>query len=53
MDPGSADYDIVDLLDRLAAACVTLLGVTATGLLLDDQKGNLAVVIRGDTHDRP
>jgi GAF domain-containing protein len=38
------DYDIVDLLGRLATACVSLLGVTATGLLLDDQKGNLAVV---------
>ncbi len=25
------DYDIVDLLDRLAAACVRLLGVTAAG----------------------
>ena len=38
------DYDIVDLLDRLAAACVRLLGVTAAGLLLDDQQGHLGVV---------
>ena len=38
------DYDIVDLLHQLATACVRLLGVTAAGLLLDDQKGNLAVV---------
>jgi len=38
------DYDVVDLLDRLVDACVNLLGVTAAGLLLDDQRGNLAVV---------
>jgi GAF domain-containing protein len=38
------DYDVVDLLDRLVGACVSLLDVTAAGLLLDDQKGNLAVV---------
>lgn len=37
------DYDVVDLLDRLVTACVDLLGVTAAGLLLDDQKGHLAV----------
>jgi GAF domain-containing protein len=46
------DYDIVDLLDRLATACVTLLGVTATGLLLDDQKGNLAVVASSSEETR-
>jgi GAF domain-containing protein len=38
------DYDVVELLDQLVAACVDLLGVTAAGLLLDDQKGHLAVV---------
>ena len=38
------DYDVVDLLHQLVTACVSLLGVTAAGLLLDDQKGNLAVV---------
>ena len=38
------DYDVVELLDRLTTACVDLLGVRAAGLLLDDQKGNLAVV---------
>ncbi len=46
------DYDIVNLLDRLAAACVSLLGVTATGLLLDDQKGNLAVVASSSEETR-
>lgn len=39
-----ADYDVVELLDHLVAACVDVLGATAAGLLLDDQKGNLAVV---------
>ena len=34
-----ADYDVVELLDQLVEACVNLLGVTAAGLLLDDQKG--------------
>lgn len=38
------DYDVADLLHQLVTACVSLLGVTAAGLLLDDQKGNLAVV---------
>ena len=38
------DYDVLDLLDQLVMACVSLLGVSAAGLLLDDQRGNLAVV---------
>ena len=46
------DYDIVDLLDRLAAACVRLLGVTAAGLLLDDQQGRLAFVASSSEETR-
>jgi GAF domain-containing protein len=38
------DYDVVDLLNQLAAACVSLFDITAAGLLLDDQAGQLAVV---------
>ncbi len=46
------DYDIVDLLDRLAEACVRLLGVTAAGLLLNDQHGRLAVVASSSEETR-
>jgi GAF domain-containing protein len=46
------DYDIVDLLDRLAAACVRLLGVSAAGLLLNDQNGHLAVVASSSEETR-
>lgn len=47
-----ADYDVVDLLDQLVAASVNLLGVTAAGLLLDDQKGKLAVVAASSEESR-
>lgn len=46
------DYDIVDLLDRLAAACVRLLGVMAAGLLLDDQQGHLGIVASSSEETR-
>ncbi len=46
------DYDVVDLLDQLVAASVDLLGATAAGLLLDDQKGNLAVVASSSEETR-
>jgi GAF domain-containing protein len=38
------DYDVVELLEQLAEACVDLLGATATGLLIIDQRGSLQVV---------
>ncbi len=46
------DYDVVDLLDRLVSACVDLLGVSAAGLMLDDQRGNLAVVASSSEESR-
>jgi len=47
-----ADYDVADLLHRLVTACVELAGVTAAGLLLDDQRGNLAVVAASSEETR-
>jgi hypothetical protein len=38
------DFDIIDFLDRLAARCVELLGVSACGLLLVDHHGTLNVI---------
>lgn len=46
------DYDVVDLLHQLVDACVNLLAVTAAGLLLDDQRGNLAVVASSNEETR-
>lgn len=39
-----ADYDVVELMDHLVRTSVELLGVTAAGLLLVDQRGGLQVV---------
>jgi len=46
------DYDVLGLLDELVRACVDLLGVAAAGLLLNDQKGNLAVVASSSEETR-
>jgi GAF domain-containing protein len=46
------DYDVVELLDQLVTACVRLFGVSAVGLLLDDQRGNLAVVASSSEETR-
>ncbi|MEU6642527.1 GAF and ANTAR domain-containing protein [Saccharomonospora sp. NPDC046836] len=46
------DYDVVDLLQRLCTYCVTLLGATAAGILLADQRGGLQVVATSDERTR-
>jgi GAF domain-containing protein len=47
-----ADYDVLDLFDYLMTASVELIGVTAAGLLLDDQRGNLQVVASSSEETR-
>src|SRR4051794_25842380 len=39
-----AEFDVIDLLDRLVTAAVDVLDATAAGLLLDDQRGHLQVM---------
>ena len=47
-----ADYDIVDFLDFLAAACVDLFDVTAAGILLKDPRGSLSPVASSNEETR-
>lgn len=47
-----ADFDVFELLDRLVAATIQLLGASAAGLLLDDQRGNLALVASSNDESR-
>jgi len=47
-----ADFDIVELLDRLSRACVATLQVSAAAILLDNQKGRLVVVASSSEESR-
>ena len=42
------DFDVSDVLDQLAHACVDLLGATAAGILLADPGGTLRVIAASD-----
>ncbi|WP_409181002.1 GAF and ANTAR domain-containing protein [Amycolatopsis sp. VS8301801F10] len=46
------EYDVAHLLHRLARYCVTLLGASAAGLLLADQRGNLEVIASSEESGR-
>src|SRR4051794_19102922 len=46
------DYDVVELMQRLAVTSVSLLGNTAAGILLDDQQGNLGLVASSSEETR-
>jgi GAF domain-containing protein len=46
------DFDVVELLDRLVHAAVDVLGATAAGLLIDDQRGSLALVASSSEQSR-
>jgi transcriptional regulator with GAF, ATPase, and Fis domain len=47
-----ADYDVVDLMDRLCGFCVELLPVAAAGLLLTDQHGDLRLLASSNERAR-
>lgn len=46
------DFDVIEFLDELCARCVSLLDVTATGVLLVDHRGTLGLVAASDEQTR-
>lgn len=46
------EYDVVDVLHRLTDYCVTLLGASAAGLLLSDQRNGLQVMAASSERTR-
>ncbi|MFF3642664.1 GAF domain-containing protein [Streptomyces sp. NPDC002564] len=46
------DFDVLDLLQRLATRCVELLGVSAAGIMLADVHDELQIVAASDEHTR-
>lgn len=51
-DTLTADYDVVDLLHRLASESVRFCDVGASGLVLDDQRGSLRVMAASTEQSR-
>jgi transcriptional regulator with GAF, ATPase, and Fis domain len=47
-DTLAVDFDLNDVLDQLALACVQLLQATAAGILLSDENGDLRVIAASD-----
>ncbi|MEO8330075.1 MAG: GAF and ANTAR domain-containing protein [Candidatus Nanopelagicales bacterium] len=46
------DFDVVDFVDHLVEACINLLDIEAAALLLDDQKGHLAIIATSSEQSR-
>ncbi|MCW2871644.1 GAF and ANTAR domain-containing protein [Actinacidiphila oryziradicis] len=46
------EFDVIDFLQNLSARCVELLGVSAAGILLADQYGDLQIIAASDEHTR-
>ncbi|MEE4545964.1 GAF and ANTAR domain-containing protein [Streptomyces sp. V4-01] len=46
------DFDVIDFLQRLSTRCVELLDISAAGILLVDQHGELQAVAASDEHTR-
>src|SRR3954452_8605592 len=44
------DFDVIEFLQRLAMRCVELLDVSAAGLMLADQRGELQTAAAADEH---
>jgi len=51
-DTLTADFDVVELLNRLTLSCVELLDATAAGLMLTDQRGSLRVMASSSERTR-